>query len=119
MASLKPDRKIPVVFLYAFPKERGVFSVVDEEACPGIPHFGVERVNKDQGVSTEKVECEMQAAKRRRLSISSVDSEVGNKSIESKPPAAVHQSGKELKNDNFDFSLLDSSQEETSADIHL
>jgi len=91
---------------------------VDEEAHSDFPNFGTSEV-----VSTDS--RENTRSKRRRLtkledSISSVDSEV-RESFGRNIMPAVHQAathGKEMIGDNFDFSLLDSSQEDASAHMY-
>jgi len=94
-------------------------TTIDEEACSDLPISGTSKVEEEE---TEKEDNENRAAKRRRLttlgdSISSVDSEVGESFSKNVLPAAYQggTQGKEAEKDNFDFSLLDSSQEDASA----
>merc|ERR1719430_1039418 len=108
-------------------KDGALERVVEERDVAPPDQATVDEANSDFGtsqvVSTEG--SENRAAKRPRLtklddSVSSVDSEVRESFGENLMPTvyqgATH--GEEVKEDNFDFSLLDSSEEDASAHMH-
>lgn len=97
---------------------------VDGEACSDLPNFGrseVEKFETEELVSTDKDGSSVEpAAKRRCLneSICSVGSEVKESFGEHLENTFYQDAATHAKEeDNFDFSLLDSSQEDASADI--
>jgi len=108
-------------------KDGALERVVEERDVAPTDQATVDEAYSDFGtsqvVSTEG--SENRAAKRRRLtklddSVSSVDSEVRESFGENLMPTvyqgATH--GEEVKEDNFDFSLLDSSEEDASAHMN-